>query len=330
MGDVVLIVPVIKSFREYYPDIKITLLTREKFHPFFDGIAKLSLPIVHLKKRHKGVLGINKLANELNKSQQFDVVIDLHSVIRSKAICAFMRLKGIPTYSIDKARIEKKEFLKDISKPKLSHVTERYIGVFRKAGFNFELKKHWLTPREGEIDILKHIKPSDLNIGIAPFSVHKSKEWGVDKIHDLIQMVNNDYQVNFFLFGGGEEENIKLEMIANKYENVTNLAEKYSLRDEMNLIRNMKLMITMDSSNMHIASLMGISVISVWGGTHPGIGFSALYQPKENSIQLPFEEQKKCRFTVYGTSDNQRKSFPYFCIQLIEADTVFARVKEIL
>jgi len=317
MGDVVLTVPVIKNFKEQYPDTKITLLTKPFFHPFFDGIPNLILPKVELKGKHKGVLGLQKLVKELWQEQKYDVVLDLHAVLRSWIIGFFFKLKGVSVYKIDKGRVEKKNFLKDITQPELPHTTDRYYSVFKESGFEFPLNKQFLSPNNN-VDYPKIINESEINIGIAPFAAHKSKEWGIDKVEGLIKQINNRKNVNFYMFGGGKSEVEKLNVLAQKYENVTNLAGAYSLRNEMTMISQLDTMICMDSGNMHIASLLKIPVLSVWGGTHPKLGFKALYQPMSNSIQLPLEKQKKCKYTVFGTSENQIEEVPYFCIKKIE------------
>lgn len=56
-------------------------------------------------------------------------------------------------------------------------------------------------------------------------------------------------------------------------------------------------MLSMDSANMHLASLYGIPVVSVWGGTHPFAGFYGWGQDLKNAIQT----ELPCRpSSVYG------------------------------
>jgi len=327
MGDVALTVPVIKSFVKAYPKAHISVLTNSFFHPFFDGISNLTLPQVDLKGRHKGVLGLRRLVNELNEVDRFDAVIDLHDVLRSRALALFFKIKGISVYRINKGRGEKKAFLKDISQPHLPHTTRRYLQVFKNAGYVFELEKQFITPKEEHLSI----EPEKVNvkIGIAPFAAHKSKQWGMTRIISLIEAINKQYEVQYYLFGGGKSEVKQLNRVENNFPNVTNLAGKFNLRQEMHLIADLDVMICMDSGNMHIASLLGIPVISIWGGTHPGVGFSALYQPQENSIQLCEEELKKCKLTVFGSSEKQIDTEPYFCITKINIETVINRLIEL-
>ncbi|GAL82128.1 ADP-heptose:LPS heptosyltransferase [Algibacter lectus] len=57
MGDVAMTVPVLRALIKNYPDIKITVLTREFFAPFFRDLSNVTVFPAEVKKRHKGVLG---------------------------------------------------------------------------------------------------------------------------------------------------------------------------------------------------------------------------------------------------------------------------------
>ena len=327
MGDVVLTVPVIQSLLKKYPETNITLLTNSFFHPFFDGIPNLTLYPVDLKGKHKGFLGLFTLVKELTSDQKFDVAIDLHSVIRTWVIGSFLRLRGIPIFRIDKGRAEKKAFVtRKIRKP-LPHSTERYLTVFNNAGFDFSLEKKLIqTNTDTTFDVKKYIKSKEISIGIAPFAAHQSKQWGMNKIKEFIEQINQNYKVQFYLFGGGKSEVAQLNDLANNYDNTTNMAGSFKLTQELALLKNLDILIAMDSGNMHIATLLGIPVLSIWGGTHPYIGFSALYQPEENSIQIS-TDRLSCRpCSVFGTNDCQLKEDPYACMTQIDSKMLIYRL----
>ena len=90
------------------------------------------------------------------------------------------------------------------------------------------------------------------------------------------------------------------------------------------MIRMLDLMIAMDSSNMHLASLSGIRTISIWGGTHPAFGFSAIGQPDEYHIQPP-EGILTCRpCSVFG---GKKCIYPTIrCMELIRASDLYDRL----
>lgn len=57
------------------------------------------------------------------------------------------------------------------------------------------------------------------------------------------------------------------------YGNVTALCGRVKLAGEIDLIANLDCVVAMDSLVMHLASLTGTPVVSVWGATHPALGF---------------------------------------------------------
>ena len=73
-----------------------------------------------------------------------------------------------------------------------------------------------------------------------------------------------------------------------------------SLDEQMSLISNLELMISMDSANGHVAALFGIDVVSIWGATHPYTGYRPFNQTDDNSITPDLNVFKRLPVTVYG------------------------------
>ena len=78
------------------------------------------------------------------------------------------------------------------------------------------------------------------------------------------------------------------------------------LAAELELMRGLDVMLSMDSANMHLASLVGTRVVSVWGATHPYAGFLGWGQRAEDCVQkdLPCRPcsiygSKPCRYGDY-------------------------------
>ena len=321
MGDVVLTVPVIKNLLKHYPHLEIVVVTRPFFYPFFENIPQVVCFKADLKEKHKGIFGLFRLVNEIIKTEKIDLVFDLHSVLRTWILGFFFEIKGIRVFRIDKGRKEKKLFVKNKNTIALKHTTERYREVFQKADFDFPMEKELLSN-----DFSQPKNVGVIKIGIAPFAAHQSKQWGLNKIYELIETINKQYTVEFYLFGGGKYEVEELEKVAAYYKNVFNVAGTLKLVEEIHKIAEMTVFVSMDSGNMHIATLTGVPVISIWGGTHPNVGFSGLYQPLENQIQLS-AEQIDCRpCSVFGTSKCANiKSFS--CMKDLEVIHVMERLK---
>jgi len=141
----------------------------------------------------------------------------------------------------------------------------------------------------------------------------------------LLNMISDKRNVKFFLFGGGEESDL-LDKFIKKVKGCTNLAGKLSLEKEIDVISRLDFMIAMDSSNMHMAALTGIKVISIWGGTDPLNGFGAWMQPEEYSIKISVDELTCRPCTIYGKGECRRGDLA--CMNWLTPEIVFSNIQE--
>ena len=328
MGDVSLTVPAIRGVIEANPDLEITLVTRKFFAPFFYGIPRLQLFFPDLKGKHKGFPGLFTLYSDLRKEGPFEAVIDLHGVIRTRIITFLFKISGTPGFSIDKGRKEKRFLIKSKNIRMLKHTTERYLDTFLEAGFNGQIGEAPyfsiidVAKQEASLFIEKNISGAGkLKIGLAPFATLQPKIWGIQNFKELISTINADHNADFFLFGGGAEEIGLLKEFQQFSNNIHLVAGELHLSEELALISKLDLMISMDSSNMHMAALSGIPTISIWGGTHPAFGFYAIGQPTEFHIQTPVSSLKCRPCSVYG---NKPCIYPTpKCMEMVTPQEVF-------
>ena len=303
MGDVAMLVPVLRIVTATYPNLKITLLTRGFFAPMFKDIPNVKVYEADISGLHSGFVGLCRLAREL-KELEIDAVADLHDVLRSNVLRYVFYLYGIPVKQIDKGRAEKKGLTADNNKvfKQLKSTHQRYADVFSEFGYPVDLKtpffppKQKLSPKTLEITGKNALKW----IGIAPFAQHDSKVYPLDLMERVINEIDNEGKAAVFLFGGGKPETEKLEKLAEKFKNVVSIAGKLSFEEELALISNLDLMLSMDSGNAHLAAMFGIPVITLWGVTHPYAGFSAFNQPEENNILPDLNRYSKIPTSVYG------------------------------
>lgn len=299
MGDVAMIVPVLRALQKQYPGIQLTVLTRKFFAPFFRDLKNVTIYEADVKGKHKGVHGLYKLSKEL-KLLNIDAVADLHNVLRSNILKLFF--VGTPFVQINKGRQEKKELVKGTNFKQLKTTHQRYADVFEKLGFKVNLshpdfpKPIQLTPTLFEI-IGSNTKPL---IGIAPFAAFKSKAYPLELMEEVIQELSKTCKI--VLFGGGKKETQLLNTIANSYNNTVNLAGQLNLNQELDIISNLDVMIAMDSGNAHIAAMLGTKVITLWGVTHPFAGFYPFHQNPENALLADREKYPKIPTSIYGNT----------------------------
>jgi ADP-heptose:LPS heptosyltransferase len=109
---------------------------------------------------------------------------------------------------------------------------------------------------------------------------------------------NSNYKI--LLFGGGKKEIETLNLLSKDKENVISTAGKLQFNQELQLISNLDVMLSMDSGNAHIAAMLGVKTITLWGATHPFLGFSPFNQQEENALVSDRNLYPKLPTSVYG------------------------------
>jgi ADP-heptose:LPS heptosyltransferase len=297
MGDVAMTVPVLCALTSQHPQVKVTVVTRAFFKPFFEDIPNVEVYVADLKGKHKGILGLYKLSKELRKLG-FDVVADLHNVLRSKILKLFFFGKKV--IQIDKGRAEKKALVSGEVVKQLKTTHQRYADVFKALGFPVDLSQPKFPKAKpltkAVLDL--GINAKETLVGIAPFAAYESKMYPLENTEVVISELSKDY--NVILFGGGEQEIEVLNALETKYDNVISVAGKLNFEDELELISNLELMLAMDSGNGHIAAMFGIKVITIWGVTHPFAGFVPFNQPEDFQLTADRDEYPKIPTSIYG------------------------------
>jgi ADP-heptose:LPS heptosyltransferase len=329
MGDVALIAPVLEAMRLQYPEIELVLLTRSAFKSFFTGSNNLSIFTPDLKNKHKGFFGIIQLFRDIRKSGRFDYIIDLHDVLRSKILRWLFRFSGVPVCVIKKGRSEKKSVIKGKIKTRLKHSVERYCDVLAEAGFHLVMTNGpWVFPSSGALERADFLtdSPEVLKIGVAPYAKHKLKMWPEENMIRLLELITEKHKSKFWLFGGIEERE-RLTAFQSRIPGSFNVVGNLSLDEELALMSKLDLMIAMDSSNMHMAAMVGIKVISIWGGTDPLNGFGAWKQPGNFSISIPVGELTCRPCTIYGKGECRRGDLA--CMNWLTPEIVFKKIDDL-
>ena len=307
MGDVAMTVPVLRALVLQYPEVKITVVSRPFFQAFFADIPNVNFFGVDLNRRHKGFFGLLRLFFDLRKLE-VDLVADLHNVLRSKVVRTLFALSGKKVAATDKGRAEKKALTNLTNKvfAPVKPIVERHVDTFQQLGFSIDVT-HPKFPEKAILseEVLKQLGAiSDISksnaIGIAPFAQYDSKVYPQDLMQQVIDALAENKKHQLFLFGGGATEIQKLQQLQNKHDNVIVVAGKLAFEAEIQLISNLDVMLSMDSGNSHIAAMLGVKVITLWGATHPYAGFKPFNQPDAFCLTADRTQYPLLPTSIYG------------------------------
>lgn len=321
LGDVAMLPHAIRAFKEAYPRVKVTVLTRKFLQPLFKGL-DINFLFIDDFSQYGDFVGLWRMAGRI-KSIGVDAIADIHGVHRSKLLRAMCRLRGmIPNRAIRKGRVEKwfRMGYSNHAAVPLKHSVIRYCDVIRRFGYQFDDPKPATKP---ELENPMGIK-SGRWIGFAPFSAHAGKTYPAEMRERLVEMLAERFDQVFIHSGAGDEAAFA-EAMESRYNNVTALWRRLPFSEERDLISHLDCVITMDSLVMHLASLVATPTVSIWGATHPEFGFTGYGCDPDGILQ----EEMPCRpCSVYG--NKPCKSGDYRCLKAITPERVVECVERIL
>jgi len=331
LGDIAIAGPLVRAYAEANPDIRFTMVSQSAMEPLFKGIENLNFFAVDFNGRHKGLRGLYRLSREL-RALTPSKIADIHSVTRTMVLKLLMKFHPIRFHSLDKGRNERSELTRTKNKilRQLPSMMSRYERVFNEMGLAV------LSFAERDVDVPngkskvaeargKEVKHGGtINIGIAPFAKHKGKEWPLDHMEVVVATLSEESRFAVYLFGGEGKEATILQGWAQRYSGIVSVAGKYSFAEELDLISELDLMVCMDSANMHFASYMRIPVLSIWGATHPYMGFYGWGQRAEMAIQDNALDCRPC--SVYGNRECYKGT--RICLHAITPQYVVDKIYE--
>lgn len=335
LGDVAMSIPVVYSVCRGNPGTRFVFVTKKSQESLFINAPKNLVVIgVDFKNEYKSTFDLWRLFRELRREYKIDAYADLHGVLRSYVLCALAAMSGIKCHSIRKGRLNKRALTRSRNKVMLPLISSRarYREVFFRFGFSMNETFKGLYGEGGKADPAEFASVTapkasgEKWIGIAPFAKHPGKIYPVEMMEHVVEELSKVPGVKIFLFGGGEKEREVLGRWASKYPGVVSLAEKrHGFPLELALLSHVDTMVTMDSANMHLASLVGVRVISVWGATHPYCGFKGFGQQESDIVQLPMT----CRpCSVFGNKPCARGD--YHCLAGIPPSMIVSKVMKVL
>ena len=327
LGNVAMTIPVLYPVCKANPDTRFIMLTKKwPASMFHDRPANLKVVDFDVNENHKGLFGLLKLAAQLYRLYDIDAVADLHNVSGTWVIDSYLRARGAKVARLDREKPKRRALVNHRTNEPVTPIHERYRWVFRELGFETpdNFKKLYEGREMPNSPIVPDKEPGQRWIAISPFSSHRQKAYPLELMEQVVAQLIKKENYWIFLMGGGKQEKIALRSIARKYKNVVSMAEvKHSFIDEYALLGKCDLMLTMESANMHLASLVDLQAMTVWGPTSPACGYLGYNQLVEDDIQLEMD----CRpCSITGDKPCKFGDFP--CLKNIKPDYIAQHVIE--
>lgn len=315
LGGVAMTVPVVYDACMANPGIEFVYVTRHhESRVLINAPANLTVVTVNMDN-YRGVRGLYRLAKGLYKRYAVTHFVDLQGGWQMWQVGFFLRLMGVSVYRTENGDRAKRELTRPHNKVlvQLKPQTERDKDVFYKAGIalsnDFDtiwgmggdkvdsgmgkgipaIERH--GPCKGDPALFAAVsgpkREGEHWLAVAPFARHRGKVYPADQMERVIEHFSRRDNQKIFIFGFGDGEREQIAKYARRYKGVVNMAAaELGLAAELSLLSHCDVMLSMDAANMHLASLVGLRVVSVWGATHPYTGFLGWRQRTRDVVQL--------------------------------------------
>ncbi len=337
VGDVIRTLPAVRALKEYYPRSSITWVVEEPSKTLLESQPEIDEVILFPRKRWvdgiKSARRIGKTVAEMwgfvlgLRRRGFDVTLDFHGILKSGLLSFF---SGAPKRIGYNRRFTKEgNFLfsnvkVELPKARISRF-QRNLTLLKGVGLDVkELKYNFHIPPEDREYIESFFKASSASlknplIAIHPGTSQKTyyKRWTPLQYARLADRLIRELRGAVIFTWGTDErtwvEDIQKEMkessiLSPRTETLTQLGEVY---------RHCDLYIGGDTGPMHIASLVGIPLVVIYGPTDP-------------IVNEPFGRHKKVRKEVGCNPCRNRSCKELTCLKMITVDDVFKATEEIL
>ncbi|MEM7107004.1 MAG: glycosyltransferase family 9 protein [Bacteroidota bacterium] len=278
IGDIVLTTPVIRNLKTQFSEIEVHYCTKSAYVSILEGNP-------YLDKIHHLDESLNQLVSALKK-EKFDLIIDLHSNLRTRIIK--LRL-GVKSHTFDKLNWEKWLFVNlKINKLPNIHIVDRYMQTLAPLGIKMDaLGLDYFIPESDELAI-DELPPSHQKeyVALAIGAQHSTKKLPFKRLIELCDKINKP----IILLGGKDDFKIaeRIEVFfrkTNKSEPreegllemgkktvIFNACGKYTLNQSASILKKAKYVFSHDTGLMHIAAAFKKQIFSIWGNTVPAFG----------------------------------------------------------
>jgi heptosyltransferase II len=258
LGDAVMSVPAVRAIKNGRPDVHVTIAAPNKIAPMWKLIpevdAIIALPDTSL-------LSVVRL---LRQHTPFDVAILFPNSLR---VALESWLSGIPRRVGYRGHCRSwlvNQIVREPRKPgPPEHHSLRFLRIARECGAetsNIEV------PRPHQTSNIKH----QTLIGLCPGAEYgPAKRWLPERFAEAAAKITAQSSAEWILLGTKNDAAIGEQIAAAIGDHCVNRIGQTTLEQLIDELRRCRLLLTNDTGTMHLAALLGVSVVAVFGSTEP-------------------------------------------------------------
>ena len=284
LGDVVHALPVAATLHRRYPNIALHWLVEEEAADIVRGHPALSGVVVSGRKRWlrqlqrpaqiPTTLGeIRCFAAEL-RNRRYDAVLDLQGLLKS---ALYVLATGAPIrVGFAEGREGAPWILthRIVAPPQPVHAVDRYLALAAAVDatdpvrdFHISLSPEDLAAARSHLATCR-VPPGCPRVALHPAARWRTKLWEVPRWRELATALLSE-GMGVILTGSREDEPLGTAILAGLHPQPLSLIGSLTLKQLVAVLREVDLLVTVDSGPMHLGAAVGTPVVALFGPTDP-------------------------------------------------------------
>jgi len=316
IGDMLLTTPFFENLKHNYPKTTITLACRSsstqglKNNPNINKIIKLNTPWIS----RNDSMGWKQLFKFIKFNfRKYDLVFELHTEPRNILLSKFVGKNVIGYGHRGLGFLLTKKGKTNINK----HIVEQNLDLLKTLNLTIKNKNTKLFLSEPEMkkakDILKKINlnKNKKTRGIHPGTSDSIRQWPATKFNKLIKKLQRKYNILVF-----ETDKNNARIVCQNTKAI-NLSNKLSLREFFAIVKELDLLIGLESLSGHVAAAVDTKSLIIFSSTtDPNV-----MSPYSNKTKLIYKKIKCSCCNKYICPNNDG-------IKLIDVEQVYQKIEE--
>ncbi len=324
IGDAILTLPMLQKLKEMYPESELDVVANPVTSEIFSSAPVVNNVLV-LDKRgeHKSIFSLIKFTRKL-KEKNYTKLYSPHRSFRTSLIVLFSGIKD--TYGFDNNSL--RHVYKNIIKYHFNeHEVKRNLDLISFNHTNdWEILPEIIIANEQQKKVDDFLTRNNLSntIAIAPGSVWNTKKYPPEYFEKIIDYLTAKlYKI---ILIGSAKEDVICENLSSRFdENVISVAGKFSIVESIQMLKNVKLLISNDSAPTHMGVCANIPVLTLYCSTSPAFGF---YPYNEKSSYLSFDDLSCKPCGIHGYDECPIGTFR--CGNELYPQTIISRIEKML
>ena len=259
LGDSIISVPAVRAIKAGRPDARITIVAPEKIAPVWKLVPDVD-EILSLKSR-----SLSGAVTLLRRQPAFDVAILFPNSLRTALEVWLARIPRRVGYPGHQRRWLLNQFIAEESRlGPIQHQVYRYLRIARELGGP-------TAPPETRL-FLPRIKMNGApaKLGLCPGAEYgPAKRWLPERFAEVALTIANQRPVQWILFGTSADVERGAAIETALGANCVNRIAKTTLDELVAYLSECALLLTNDTGTMHLATLLGVPVVAIFGSTEP-------------------------------------------------------------